>query len=269
MKYLPIIGKIDQFFGNSVFGHVVLFKTMEFLLPRTWHLKREIYKWAREHQGHQHMLDAGSGLGQYAYLLSSINKKWSVVGIDLNQKQVAHCNKVFRKLGRTNVLFKSSDLLNMNTPRCYNLILATDLAEYVEDDDELFKSFADGLQPGGILLMYAHVVDAKNPDARRTRMKLVEEQFRNGYALENLKDKLKTAGFKKVKIRLVFGLAGRISWYLSVFYPLKMLNASFALIALLPFYYLLTVPITFVLNYIDTHTAHLTGSAMLVTASKN
>lgn len=268
MKYLPIIKQIDDLVGNSAIGHVLLFKTMEYLLPRTWHLKRELSKWERRHDSHKHILDAGSGLGQYSYLLTKMNEKWSILGADVNDRQVSHCNSVFRKMKLNNVLFRSQDLLYDLKPSEYDLVLATDLAEYVEDDKELFAQFFQSLKSTGMLLMYSHLRDETNPDRKRVRMKLVEEQFRNGYSAKGIKEKLKGAGFEKVKVRLVFGLAGRISWYTSVFYPLKMLNASFAFVALLPFYYLLTLPVTLTLNYLDSRTAHLSGTAMMITAVK-
>lgn len=268
MKYLPIIKQIDDLVGNSAVGHVLLFKTMEYLLPRTWHLKRELSKWEKGHDTHMHILDAGSGLGQYSYLLTKMNEKWSILGADVNDRQVAHCNSVFRKLKLNNVLFKSLDLLYELNPNEYDLVLATDLAEYVEDDKELFSQLNQSLKPTGMLVMYSHLRDETNPDRKRVRMKLVEEQFRNGYSTKGIKEKLKNAGFDKVKVRLVFGLAGRISWYTSVFYPLKMLNASSVLLAILPFYYLLTLPLILTLNYIDSRTAHLSGAAMVITAVK-
>ncbi|MCB0739097.1 MAG: class I SAM-dependent methyltransferase [Bacteroidetes bacterium] len=268
MKYLPIINKIDNLVGNSASGHILLFKAMEYILPRTWHIKRAVYNWKANHPGHQHILDAGSGLGQYAYLLSDINPNWSIIGADLNETQVAHCNVVFRKLKKHNVLFKKSDLLKLENKPTYNLILATDLAEYVEDDTELFKRLRCSLKEDGQLLLYSHLVDRNNPDKRRVRMKLVDEQFRNGYSAKSLKKKLKEAGYHKIKVRFVFGLVGRISWYLSVFYPLKMLNAWFGTIFILPIYYFFTLPVTFLLNYLDTHTGHISGSAMLVSAHK-
>jgi len=269
MKYGPAIEQIDELFGNSAFGHFILFNALNVLLPRSWHLRRELKIWQKKtSNGHQHILDSGSGLGQYSYMLSGINKSWSVHGIDISGKLVGHCNKVFRKLRKENVLFKVGDLTEAITKNSYDLVLGMDIAEYVTEDEQMFRNFHESLRDGGALLMYVHLIDEKNPRRKRARMKLVEEQVRNGYTSKGIKEKLKNGGFSRVKIRYVFGFAGYVSWHLSVLYPLAMVNVSFLSFILLPIYYLILLPVILVLNYIETRTGHLTGSAMFVKAFK-
>jgi len=268
MKYGPAIDQIDEFFGNSAIGHFILFNALNVLLPRSWHLRRMLKQWQKKARPHQHILDAGSGLGHYSFMLSGFNKSWSVEGIDINGKLVGHCNKVFRKMKRENVLFKKGDVTERLSTEAYDLILGMDLAEYVEDDDVMLSNFKAALRDNGALLMYTHLIDEKNPHKKRARMKLVEEQVRNGYTSENIKKKLKEAGFNRIKIRYVFGLAGYLSWNLSVLYPLAMVNVSFLSFIILPIYYAILLPVILILNYIETHTGHLTGTAMFVKAYK-
>ena len=134
MKYGPIFKRVDDFFGNSAFGHFVLFNALNLLLPRSWHLKRELLIWKEKHPNHQCVLDTGSGLGQYSYMLSNINKKWSVKGLDISDSLIAHSNYVFRKLKKENVIFKTADLTNFIANEAYDLALGMDIAEYVQDD---------------------------------------------------------------------------------------------------------------------------------------
>lgn len=269
MKYSPIIKKIDDLFGHSTFGHFLLYSALNILLPRSWHLKRELMIWNRTHKDHQCVLDSGSGLGQYSYMLSGVNKNWSVKGIDINEQLIAHCNQVFRKLRRENVLFKTADLTKSVANEGYDLAIAMDIAEFVEQDDEMFAHLYEALRYNGALFLYTHLIDAKNPNRKRSRFKLVEEQVRNGYSADEIKDKLKNAGFKRVKIRAVFGMSGNLSWNLSILIPLRLLNYSFLTVVILPFYYLLLFPLILVLNYIETHSGHLTGSAMFIKAYKD
>lgn len=269
MKYGPAIEQIDELFGNSAFGHFILFNALNILLPRSWHLRRELKIWQKKtSKNHQHILDSGSGLGQYSYMLAGINKSWSVQGVDISGKLVGHCNKVFRKLRKENVLFKVADLTEGCTKESFDLVLGMDIAEYVEEDEKMFRNFHESLREDGALLLYVHLIDEKNPRKRGARMKLVEEQVRNGYTTKDIKKKLKAGGFQRIKIRYVFGPAGHLSWQLSVLYPLALLNVSFLGFILLPFYYLLLLPVILVLNYVETRTGHLTGSAMFVKAYK-
>lgn len=269
MKYAPIIKRIDNLFAQSSYGHLFLFKALELILPRTWHIKRELFKWRSKHSEHQHILDAGSGLGQYSYMLSKMNPNWSIEGLDSNPQLVAHCNQVFRNLKMDNVIFKTCDLEKHICTNQFDLILATDLAEYLQDDKQLFKNLYDGLKPGGSILLYTHLIDSEHPQTKRARFKLVDEQFRNGYTAPEIKAKLQEAGFTKISKRFVFGPAGTVSWHLSIFYPLKMLNTSFAFAVILPIYYLIALPIVVLLNYIDSHTGHLSGTAIVIKARKN
>lgn len=268
MKYAPIFKRIDDLFGNSAIGHFFLFNALNVLLPRSWHLRRELKLWEKKFPKHQCVLDSGSGLGQNSYMLSSISKNWSVKGLDVDESLIAHSNKVFRKMGRENVIFQSGDLINHIALEGYDLALGIDIAEYVAEDELMFQNIFKALRPGGALFLYSHLIDEKNPHKKRKRLKLVEEQVRNGYSTDEIKEKLKDAGFEKVKCRPVFGVSGNLSWNLSIFIPLKMLNFTFLSLILLPFYYLLLLPIIIILNYVETHTGHLTGTAMFVKAYK-
>ncbi len=269
MKYAPIFKQIDELIGNSAIGHFFLFNALNILLPRQWHLKRELMIWKKYHPNHQCMLDCGSGLGQNSYLLSRLNKKWGIKGVDVNKDLVAHNNKVFRKLRIENVLFQIGDVSEPLTKEGYDFALGIDIAEYVADDKQMFSNIYNALRPGGAFLLYSHLIDEKNPNKKRKRLKLVDEQFRNGYSTGDIKEKLKSVGFNKVRSRNVFGVSGNLSWNLSIYIPLKMLNFTFFSIAILPVYYLLLLPLILVLNYIDTHTGHLTGTAMFVKAYKD
>ncbi|MGB0430663.1 MAG: class I SAM-dependent methyltransferase [Bacteroidia bacterium] len=268
MKYAPIFKQIDGLVGNSVLSHYILFNALNILLPRAWHLKRELQIWKKYNPNHQCVLDSGSGLGQNTYMAAKLNKNWSVKGIDISEPLVAHSNKVFRKLKLENVIFKTGNLTEPIAQKSYDLALGMDIAEYIEDDELMFDNIYEALRPGGAFLLYSHLIDDKNPHLKRKRLKLVEEQVRNGYRTQEIKEKLKKAGFNKVKCRAVFGVSGNLSWNLSIYIPLKMLNLSFFSIVLLPFYYLVLLPVILVLNYIETHTGHLTGTAMFVKAYK-
>ena len=269
MKYGPIFKQIDELFGDSAIGHFFLFNSLNVILPRAWHLRRELYTWKKKKVIHQHILDAGSGLGQNAYMLSGMVKTWGVHGIDIDSKLVAHSNKVFRKLKRENVLFSTSDMCTSVTENAYDLILGMDIAEFVADDECMFENFRKSLRENGALMLYTHLIDEKNPHRKRARHKIVEEQVRNGYRTDEIRAKLKAAGFTRVKIRYVFGVAGYISWNLAVLYPLWLMNLSFFSLVVLPFYYGLLLPLILILNYIETHTGHLTGTAMFIKAFKD
>jgi len=52
-------------------------------------------------------------------------------------------------------------------------------------------------------------------------------------------------------------------------YPVKMLNISYLFFIVLPFYYLIFFPISIILNILDLHLTHKTGTGLLVVATKS
>ena len=51
-------------------------------------------------------------------------------------------------------------------------------------------------------------------------------------------------------------------------YPILMLGISKLFFIILPFYYIIAYPISFVLNYLDTYTMHKTVTGLIVKAWK-
>jgi hypothetical protein len=71
-----------------------------------------------------------------------------------------------------------------------------------------------------------------------------------------------------MEILYSYGAPGKIAWKLSMKYPMLMLNTIKLFFVLIPFYYLITYPFSFVLNYMDTYTKHSTGTGLIVKAWK-
>jgi hypothetical protein len=91
---------------------------------------------------------------------------------------------------------------------------------------------------------------------------------RDGYGIQEIKEKLQSAGFSDIKCKYTYGRPGKISWKISMKYPIMMLNFSMILAVILPFYYILAMPPALVLNYLDLHMEHKEGTGLLVVAKK-
>ena len=65
---------------------------------------------------------------------------------------------------------------------------------------------------------------------------------------------------------LRYGAPGKVSWKLSMKWPLLMLNASKLFFIVLPLYYLIAYPIAYVLNWCDVAMKHTTGTGLIVKA---
>lgn len=268
MNYNPIQHTLAGFFGKSLFLQKAFYKLLDLLLLRTWHVHRELRQWAGNNPGHKHILDAGCGFGQYTYFMASKFPDWSIHGVDIKAEEIAKCNDFFRKLGYDNVLLQSGDLTEFNKPNNFDLALSVDVIEHIWDDVKVFQNIHESLKDGGMLLI-STPSDQGGADVHEVGDKsFIGEHVKSGYAMKEIKEKLRSAGFSKVKARYSYGAPGKVSWRLSMKYPLLMLNTSKAFFALLPFYYIVIYPICFVLNYIDSHTGHTTGTGLIVKAWK-
>jgi hypothetical protein len=96
----------------------------------------------------------------------------------------------------------------------------------------------------------------------------IEEHVRDGYNIKEIENKLLEAGFSKVESRYSYGAPGKIAWRLSMKYPILMLGVSKLFFIILPIYFLLVYPIAFILNYLDAHSNHPTGTGLIVKAWK-
>lgn len=268
MEYDPIKDYLSAVFGNSTFGRKVFFKTLDFFLLRTWHIRRELRKWKKQAPETAHILDAGSGFGQYSLFLSKMNPRWNILGLDVKRDYVAEANCFFRHIDKPNVFFKVEDLLNYRKEGIFDLILSVDVMEHIEDDEKVFENFFHSLRPKGVLLISTPSDKGGSDSSNASSDSFIGEHVRNGYNMQEIKEKLKKAGFCKVKAHYSYGFPGKIAWKMALKWPMKMLGFARGLIIFLPVYYLITFLPILLLHYMDTYTPHRSGTGLIVRAEK-
>lgn len=276
MKYDPIKRKLGKVFNSAPFLRKLFYRLLDLLLLRSWHIRKEIKKWEKTLKGKQNILDAGSGFGQYDYYLASRNTDWTINGVDVKQEQIDDCNNFFGKIGLKNASFSYADLTKIDEKEKYDLILCVDVMEHIEEDEKVFSNFYKSLKPGSMLLVstpsdqggsdvHDHDHDEYENDGTHS---FIDEHVRDGYGVDDITAKLKRAGFSKSEVYYQYGKPGKISWKLSMKYPIVMLNTSYVFFIILPFYYLLTFPISLILNYLDLKGKHKTGTGLVAKAWK-
>jgi SAM-dependent methyltransferase len=268
MHYDPIKRSLGLVFNRAPYLRILFYKMLDLLLLRSWHIHKEIRKWAAKASDNAHILDAGAGFGQYTYYLSNLNPSWNILSVDVKEEQVADCNVFFREIKKDNVLFKIADLTTYTRPNAFSLILSVDVMEHILEDVEVFKNFHTSLKDGGMVLISTPSDQGGSDVKGEGESSFIEEHVRDGYNIKEIEHKLKSAGFSKVSARYAYGTPGKISWKLSMKYPIQMLGFSKAFFVILPFYYLVTFPVAYCLNYMDVHMAHKTGTGLIVKAWK-
>jgi 2-polyprenyl-3-methyl-5-hydroxy-6-metoxy-1,4-benzoquinol methylase len=269
MQYEPIKRSLGKFFSGPLFVRRTLYFLIDLLLLRTWHVKKALRKMAKQIPENSEILDAGSGLGQYAWRMSQMNRNWIIKGVDIDNVQVEDCNNFFSRAGKgERVKFSTADLTTFMESGKYNLILSVDVMEHIKDDEQVFHNFYHSLKPGGRLLLSTPSDRGGSDVHEHGDESYIDEHVRNGYGSDEIKQKLTKAGFSNISVRYTYGLPGKISWRLSMKYPVKMLNISYIFFIILPFYYLVVFPFCIVLNFLDIGMDHSEGTGLLVSATK-
>lgn len=268
MQYDPIKASLGKVFNKSTALRILFYKLLDLLFLRAWYIRKELRKWAAQHQNKVTILDAGFGYGQYSYFLSGFSEKWNITAVDIKQEQVDDCNDFFKKIGRTNIQAEYADLTAFSHANKYDLILNVDVMEHILEDVDVLKNFNSSLKNDGMLLI-STPSDLGGSDVHdHDEESFIGEHVRDGYSINDMTEKLKIAGFSTIECSYAYGKPGQLSWKLSMKYPIQMLGISKLFFILIPFYYVVFYPIAFILNMMDVRGNHASGTGLIVKAWK-
>ena len=270
MKYDPIKARLGKFFNKSIFLRKLFYLLLDLLLLRAWHVHYHLRGLFAENGKNSkiHVLDAGSGFGQYSWYLARRRPQWTIHGIELKEEQVDDCNDFFQRARAMNASFFTGDLTSYVNPDTYNLILSIDVMEHIEADVKVFENFYKSMAPGGTLLISTPSDKGGSDVAHEHDQSFIEEHVRDGYAKGEITQKLKNAGFSNIEVLYTYGKPGSLSWKLSMKTPILFIGKTSLFYLLLPLYYLLVFPFCLILNYIDVRKMHASGTGLLVKALK-
>lgn len=273
MQYDPIKRSLGKVFNATPVLRVIFYKLLDILLLRSWYIRRELNRWNASLGGKSaSVLDAGSGFGQYTHRMAKLNESHRITGVDVKEEQMADCNAFFAKLGMGHrVKFEVQDLTKYVQPESFDLILSVDVMEHILEDRQVFSNFYASMRKGGTLLISTPSdlggSDSDEHDDDHAHG-FIDEHVRDGYNIEDIKEKLAMAGFGNIDALYSYGTPGHISWVLSMKLPIMALNVTKLLFILLPFYYLAVFPFCLLLNIADLLTRHKAGTGLIVKAQK-
>jgi SAM-dependent methyltransferase len=273
MQYDPIKRSLGRVFNQTPLLRKIFYQLLDLLLLRAWHIRKELRKRTSAAPEVKSILDAGSGFGQYTYRMAKWFPKAQIKAVDIKPEQIEDCNQFMQKAGMAGkVKFELADLTQFQEKEKYDLILSVDVMEHIEEDVLVFKNFYASMKNGGLLLISTPSdqggSDSHDHDHEEGVHGFIDEHVRDGYNISEIETKLKTAGFSKVEARYSYGTPGKISWKLSMKYPILVLGASKLFFLLIPFYYLIVFPFAIVLNFLDLAFKHDTGTGLIVKAWK-
>jgi len=273
MQYDPIKRSLGKVFNQNPLLRRLFYHLLDMLLLRAWHIRKELRKRTHFSPDVKTILDAGSGFGQYTYRMARWFPKAEIKAVDIKPEQIEDCNQFMQKAGLSGrVKFELADLTQFQENNKYDLVLSVDVMEHIEEDVLVFRNFYSSMKKGGMLLISTPSdqggSDSHDDDHEEGVHGFIDEHVRDGYNMNEIEAKLKSVGFSKVEARYSYGSPGKISWKLSMKYPIIILGVSKLFFVILPFYYLITFPFAIVLNFFDLGLNHKSGTGLIVKAWK-
>ncbi len=260
MKYDPVKDKIMHLIQKMPFMRKMFFYALDMLFLRQWYVKKHVLSLFRNKSAID-FFDAGAGFCQYSDFVLNTWQDSKVHAADLKTDYMTQYASYAEHVYPERFSWKQADLVQYKPEIRFDLILAIDILEHIEDDRQVLSNFFDCLKSGGILII-------STPSDKDEAARFTEEHVRPGYDKSDLSDKLTNAGFSIKNFQFSYGIFGKLSWKLSIYYPLKLVSISKYMLLLLPIYYIaLYLPI-YILMQLDINTYNKSGNGIIVVAEK-
>ena len=231
---------------------------LDMLLLRQWYVKREIKKYFPTDESLR-FYDAGAGFGQYSYFILKKFKKAKVHAVDLKTDYMDSFAHYAKNVGWQNFTIEQADLVDYTPKESFDLIIAIDILEHIEDDEQVLQNFRKVLVQGGKLII-------SSPSNFDESAKFTAEHVRAGYSKEDICSKLERADFNIISFEYSYGKFGQIYWKLALKIPLSLISKSKIFAIFLPVYYILFYPIAFGFMLLDYYTKNKIGTGVIVVA---
>lgn len=211
------------------------------------------------------ILDAGCGKGYLSLYLARRFPGARVLATDIGAADLDEAERARHAARAENLAFVRADLQQPIGVGAFDLIISSEVLEYVSDEQRALANFHAALRPGGVLLL--HLMHAeqgyRNVGARRI-FKLPAAGWRDdgmvraGYTEDGLLTLLQSAGFADIQITATFGRLGMLahSWFeVGRTWPAPL--------------YLALFPFLVILAHLDTGQAKSHGGGLLTIARKS
>lgn len=263
--------EIARFIGKSIFWRRVGYMLITMTTLREWYIKRKLKKILQDKDASFAFLDAGSGIGQHAFAVSSRYQNATVAGIEQDSEQVENCNYFVKKIGRKNIRFFQGDLTNVETEEKFDVMLCSSVLEHIHQDVQVMKTFHERLKDGGYALIYVPQSEQRVfSSLERTMNRMVREagdRYPHGhvryYKPEELHQKLRSVGFEIVDSVITYGVFGRIAYDI-----VTTVQYSRYFKLLFPLYLIFVHPFVLLIMLADYLKNNQEGNGLLVIAHK-
>ncbi len=269
MNYDPVKNIFAQVLKRFPFLRILFYKILDLMFLRSWYVRREL-KVLRKKLGEKKIsiYDAGSGYGQYSYFMSKHLQPCEIYSVDVKEDWIKDNKEFFASQKINSVSFGVEDLTAITHRDRFDLIVCVDVMEHIPDDVKVFQNYSNALKKDGYLLINTPSVFGGSEVYHDEDESFVGEHARNGYSKEDFESKLHPLGFTTIQSKYTYGFWGNLAWRLGIKYPILMVNLSKLLLVILPLYFLVTFPCTYLMMLIDFNTDNKVGSGINFIAKK-
>jgi SAM-dependent methyltransferase len=269
MNYDPVKNIFAQVLKKFPFLRILFYKILDLMFLRSWYVRREL-KVLRKKLGDKKIsiYDAGSGYGQYSYFMSKHLQPCEVYSVDVKEDWIKDNKEFFASQKINSVSFEVEDLTAITHNDRFDLIVCVDVMEHIPDDVKVFQNYSNALKKNGYLLINTPSIYGGSEVYHDEDESFVGEHARSGYSKEDFESKLHPLGFTTIQSKYTYGFWGNLAWRLGIKYPIMMVNISKLLLVILPVYFLITFPFTYLMMLIDFNTDNKVGSGINFIAKK-
>lgn len=148
---------------------------------------------------HLDVLDAGCEDGQLAEALARRRPAWHIVGVDASPPALERARRRIAANGVTNVELVEADLTEDVGVARYDVVLAIECLEEIDDDRRALSNLAKALVSDGILLV--HVPERDWGPVLRGSAAAWRHEVRHGYSRTELVAMIEETGLTVLEIR--------------------------------------------------------------------
>lgn len=265
------------FFKSPKLARLVQFVNRATTL-RNWYVSRELRSLVAHMPNDFSMLDAGCGMGDFSIQVARMRPDARILGVDFGAESVRLADLLVRDQGLSNVRFESEDLVRLEKPHQFDLILCNAVLQSIQEDGQVLKNFHTALRQGGSLLLYVPVHYKRYlPGFARLEEKYLSGCFygyANGFShhhhtSDEIRSKLAFHRFHILKESYAYGFTGALSFEM---YSLLLICLKTLPVWITPatvfLYAVLLYPLQLLLMLLDFSTARTKGNGFLVVARK-
>jgi SAM-dependent methyltransferase len=255
MHYDPIKDAFARYIAIFPAFRSLFYLALDMLLLRQHYVKRAIHKHFKDGDT---FYDAGAGFCQYsAYILKKYPRS-KAFAVDLKTDYLDS----FARFNKQRFSWQHADLQSFVPEDKFNMAIAIDILEHIEDDVSAIKNLHTALLEGGLLII-------STPSDLDEAAKFTAEHVRPGYSKHDLEQKIVKCGFSLLSSEYSYGFWGALSWRLLVKLPLSIFSKSKLSALLWPFYYFVSFIPAQLMMLLDIHIPKAKGTGIIIIARKS